>query len=213
MKILISGFEPFGTFMENPTQALAEAAAGWTIEGAEIHTVVLPVVYRECASRLRKEIEAVQPDVVLSLGIAAGRSAITPERIGINVQHTEGEGKYGDNAGHKPQNQPLVEGGPDGLFSTIPSDAIVKALHNEGIPAQISNTAGTYICNNTLYETLLYAKEEKLSLRAGFIHVPPLPSMTAGTPHMPSMSLEVQARALKIMIEVLAGSREQGYFH
>ncbi|PYZ99125.1 peptidase C15 [Alteribacter lacisalsi] len=203
MKILISGFEPFGKLESNPTEALVKEAADWKIEGIDIRTVVLPVVYRECAARLQEEIEAVKPDVVLSLGVAVGRSAVTPERIGINVQHTEGEGKFGDNSGRKPDNEPLIEGGPDGLFATLPNREITRALTDSGIPAQISNSAGTYICNNTLYETLCYVRERGSQIKAGFIHVPATPEMASHTPHVPTMSLDVQAKALKTILTVI----------
>ncbi|WP_096435799.1 pyroglutamyl-peptidase I [Alteribacter populi] len=206
MNLLISGFEPFGELSVNPTQVLAEKAQEWEVEGVNIHTVVLPVVYHACARRLIDEIERVNPDVVLSLGVAVGRSSITPERIGVNLQDTVGEGKLGDNAGQKPKDEKLYETGPDGIFSTLPNRFLVNALKEAGIPAQISNTAGAYICNNTLYEMLVYLKNESSEIKAGFIHVPATPEMVTASSHLPSMALETQEKALKMMITTLRDS-------
>ncbi|WP_035186439.1 pyroglutamyl-peptidase I [Alteribacter aurantiacus] len=207
MKMLISGFEPFGDLTKNPTEELVKSASKWDISGVEINTILLPVVYRTCAQKLIEEVERVNPDVVLSLGVAVGRAMITPERIGINVQHTEGEGKFGDNTGKKPKNEPLIEGEPDGLFSPLPISTMTDRLKNAGIPAQISNTAGTYICNNTLYELLLYAKKQGSHLHTGFVHMPATPDMVV-TSHAPSMSLDVQEKALRIMIETIRNERQ-----
>ncbi|RNA70109.1 pyroglutamyl-peptidase I [Alteribacter keqinensis] len=206
MKILISGFEPFGDLMKNPTEELAKAASTWEIEGVTITTVVLPVVYKECAERLLEEVNRIKPDVVLSLGVAVGRAGITPERIGINVQHTEGEGKFGDNTGYKPTNKPLVPEGPDGLFSTLPIEEMARKLTESGIPARISNTAGTYICNNTLYEVALFAKKQGNLIKTGFVHVPATPEMVVSS-GAPSMDISLQEKALRLMIEAIRDSR------
>ena len=203
-KILLSGFEPFGNLDTNPTTAIISRAEDWDIEGINLETLILPVVYNECASRLIEKIEVFKPDIVLSLGVAVGRSAITPERIGINIQDTAGEGKTGDNRGDQPRDRFINDGGPDGLFSTLPIRQIVELLESEGIPAQISNTAGTYICNNTLYSILYYINRENLDTRAGFIHVPASPDMVTKQPQMPSMAIDVQEKAIKHILEFLS---------
>ncbi|MCD8508495.1 MAG: pyroglutamyl-peptidase I [Bacillus sp. (in: Bacteria)] len=201
MKLLLSGFEPFGGLAKNPTMDIISASQKWQIPNMEIYTVILPVVYEECATKLIKVMEDVKPDYVISLGVAVGRSAITPERIGINIQDTAGEGKTGDNRGIMPKDQPIDENGPAGLFSTLPIREMKEKLGEMGIPADISNTAGTYICNNTMYSTLLHIERNQLPVKAGFIHVPATPEMTVAKPQIPSMALETQEAAIKAIVE------------
>ncbi|MDQ0256558.1 pyroglutamyl-peptidase [Evansella vedderi] len=200
-KILLSGFEAFGGLSTNPTMDIIARTRDWELPNVELHTIILPVVYDECADLLIKEIDKHNPDVVISLGVAVGRAAITPERIGINIQDTAGEGKSGDNRGFHPKDKPIDETGPVGLFSTLPIRKITEDLLEKGIPAQISNSAGTYICNNTLYSILHYIKRNELSIKAGFIHVPASPEMVTNKPQLPSMSIELQTEAVKTIIE------------
>ncbi|SDZ02812.1 pyroglutamyl-peptidase [Evansella caseinilytica] len=202
-KILLSGFEPFGNLTTNPTMELVSRAGGWNLENGVMETIILPVVYNECADKLIDKIEVCRPDIVLSLGVAVGRAAITPERIAMNIQDTAGEGKAGDNRGDKPQDRLIAEDGPDGLFTTLPIRDLTTMLQQAGIPAQISNTAGTYICNNTMYSTLYHLQKHKYETKAGFIHVPATPEMIAQRLNMPSMSLELQEKALYRIVETL----------
>ncbi|MBU9711436.1 pyroglutamyl-peptidase I [Evansella tamaricis] len=203
-KILVSGFEPFGDVTINPTMGIIEKLNRSHQGNVELHTIILPVVYNECANVLIEEINKVQPDIVISLGVAMGRSAITPERIGINIQDTVGEGASGDNHGDRPFDRLIEEDGPDGLFSTIPIRDITNELKKHGIPAQISNSAGTYICNNTLYSVLLHVQINQLSIRVGFIHVPATPGMVLNKPHLPSMDLELQVKGIQTVIDCLS---------
>ncbi|WP_216828407.1 pyroglutamyl-peptidase I [Alkalihalobacterium elongatum] len=203
MKILLSGFEPFADFKVNPTLEIVKEVKKQGIEGVEIETIGLPVVYGQCVDKLLLKIEEVNPDVVLSCGLAFGRAAITPERIGINIQDTAGEGDKGDNQGEKPVDRSIINDGPDGLFTTLPIRAMVDRLASEGIPAQISNSAGTYICNNTLYGILHHINIKQLQIKAGFVHFPATPDMVTNRPNTPSMSLAEQVRSLKIMIEAI----------
>lgn len=198
---MLSGFEPFGGLATNPTMDIASAAKEWRIDKAELHTVILPVVYQECATKLIEKMEELKPDFVISLGVAVGRSAITPERIGINIQDTAGEGKTGDNRGFQPQDKPIDENGPAGIFTTLPIREMKNKLTEMGIPADISNTAGTYICNNTMYSTLLYIERNHLPVKAGFIHVPATPDMTVLRPHTPSMAIGLQTAAIEAIVE------------
>ncbi|MFA9555895.1 pyroglutamyl-peptidase I [Evansella sp. AB-rgal1] len=200
-KIIVSGFEPFGGLTTNPTMEIIARINGWKVDNAEIHTIILPVVYNDCATRLIKYIDELKPNIVISLGVALGRSVITPERIGVNIQDTVGEGYAGDNEGDKPQDRLIVENGPDGIFSTLPNRRIIDKLQEKGIPASISNTAGAYICNNTLYSVLHYIKENNLSISAGFIHVPATPEMVTNKVNVPSMSIDLQEEAIRLAIE------------
>lgn len=203
MKVLVTGFEPFGGMSVNPTQQLAEVLQKEKIEGIEIITATLPVVYGECVDTLIKKVEETNPNFVICCGLAFGRAAVTVERIGINVKDTAGEGLKGDNRGDKPIDEKIEIDGSDGIFSTLPIRTIVNELRINGIPGQISNTAGTYICNNTLYGILHYINSKKLNIKAGFIHLPATPEMVTEKTNVPSMSFETQIKALKIIIQSL----------
>jgi len=204
MKILISGFEPFGKMSINPTEELLKEAVGFEIENVEISTVLLPVNYDECADELIAKIEEVNPDVVISCGLAAGRTAITPERIGINIKDTGSGDPYPDNRGIIPTDELIDKDGPDGLFSTLPNRLIEENLKAQHIPAAISNSAGTFICNNTLYAVLNYIRKNNLPIKAGFIHFPASTEMSARNPALPSLPQEVMSNALKVVIQTCA---------
>lgn len=204
MKILISGFEPFGKMTINPTEELLKEADKFAIEGVEVTTILLPVNYDECAEKLIAKMDELQPDIVISCGLAAGRTAITPERIGINVKDTGSGDPYPDNRGHVPVDEMIDEDGPDGMFSTLPIRQIEKNLKAEHIPSAISNTAGTFICNNTLYAVLNHIRKNQLPIKAGFIHFPASTEMSARNPSLPSLPQELMARALNVILETCA---------
>lgn len=204
MKVLISGFEPFGKMKINPTEELLLEAEKFEIENVEISTILLPVNYDECAEKLIKKMDDIQPDVVISCGLAAGRTAITPERIGINIKDTGSGDPYPDNKGNIPTDEVIDEEGPDGLFSTLPIRLIEKNLKAQHIPAAISNSAGTFICNNTLYAVLNHIQKKNLHTKAGFIHFPASTKMSALNPSLPSLPQETMAKALKVIVETCA---------
>nr|WP_154984554.1 pyroglutamyl-peptidase I [Paenibacillus xylanexedens] len=207
MKFLISGFEPFGGDAVNPTGALMEALAHEVIEGAVLKTVLLPVNFDECADMLIAEMQVFQPDIVIACGLAKGRTAITPERIAINVKDIP-PGSYADNQGQRPVDEPIAAGSPDGLFSTLPIRAMVNDMTAAGIPATVSNTAGTYICNNTMYRILDYIRLQQLSVRAGFVHFPASTEMAVQAPSVPSLPLPVMLDALRSMIRTVMSEKE-----
>ncbi|SDD06011.1 pyroglutamyl-peptidase [Paenibacillus sp. CF095] len=202
VKILISGFEPFGGDAVNPTGALMEALANEVIEGAELKTVLLPVHFDECADLLIAEMEAYRPDVVIACGLAKGRTSITPERMAVNVKDIP-PGSYADNQGQRPVDEPIADGSPDGLFSTLPIRAMVNDMSAAGIPATVSNTAGTYICNNTMYRLLDHIRVGKLPIRAGFVHFPASTKMAVLQPSVPSLPTHMMLDALRIMIRTV----------
>lgn len=202
VKILISGFEPFGGDAVNPTGALMDALANEVIEGAELKTVLLPVHFDECADQLIAEMEAYRPDVVIACGLAKGRTSITPERIAVNVKDIP-PGSYADNQGQRPVDEPIVDGSPDGLFSTLPIRAMVNDMSAAGIPATVSNTAGTYICNNTMYRVLDHIRVGQLPIRAGFVHFPASTEMAVLKPSVPSLPIPMMLDALRIMIRTV----------
>lgn len=183
MKVLISGFEPFGKMSINPTEELLKEAESFKIENVEISTILLPVNYDECAEELIRKIDDIQPDVVISCGLAAGRTAITPERIGINVKDTGSGDPYPDNKGKIPTDEMIDEDGPDGLFATLPNRLIEKNLKELNIPAAVSNSAGTFICNNTLYAVLNHIQKKICTSRLDlFIFLHPQKCQPS-TPH------------------------------
>ncbi|MBT2694035.1 pyroglutamyl-peptidase I [Bacillus sp. ISL-55] len=204
MKILISGFEPFGKMSINPTEELLKEAESFELENVEISTILLPVNYDECAEELIKKMDDIQPDVVISCGLAAGRTAITPERIGINIKDTGSGDPYPDNKGNIPTDKLIDGDGPDGLFATLPNRLIEKNLKELNIPAAVSNSAGTFICNNTLYAVLNHIRKNNLDIKAGFIHFPASTKMSAFNPSLPSLPQETMARALKAIVETCA---------
>lgn len=203
-KILVTGFEPFGGMTVNPTQQIVEGLGERTLPGVELHTAVLPVEYDECLSVVLAEIDRLEPDAVIACGLAAGRTAVTPERIAVNVKDTASDQSIADNAGRRPEDERISDG-PDGIFSTLPIRAIQQALVSAGIPASISNTAGTYICNNTMYGILdhLRRRHDSRAL-AGFVHFPASTEMAAADPRLASLPLETMERALLIAVETVA---------
>ncbi|MDR6727073.1 pyroglutamyl-peptidase [Paenibacillus amylolyticus] len=202
LKILISGFEPFGGDAVNPTSELMEALTQEKVEGVELKTVLLPVHFDECADLLIAEIQAYKPDVVIACGLAKGRTAITPERIAVNVKDIP-PSSYADNQGQRPVDELIREGSPDGLFSTLPIRSMVNDLTAAGIPAAVSNTAGTYICNNTMYRVLDWIRLEQLPIRAGFVHFPASTEMAVLQPAVPSLPISMMLDGLQVMIRTV----------
>ncbi len=203
MKVLVSGFEPYGEMSVNPTQTLAEEAKGFDLDGIQVHSVLLPVNYDECVERLVQEIERVSPDVVVSCGLWPGRTAITPERIGINAKDTMAEDPIADNKGRMPVDEPINPEGPDAIFSMLPYRRITENLMAAGIPSFVSNTAGSYICNNTLYGVLDHVKRNDLPTAAGFVHFPASTEMAVENPTQPSLPMEVMVEGLRVILKTV----------
>jgi pyroglutamyl-peptidase len=202
MKILVTAFEPFDKEPINPTMMMLERLSS-DFGGHEIIKQVLPTTFGESAEIALARIAEFEPDAVLCLGQAGGRAAMTLERVAINVN----DATIPDNAGAQPVDEPVVPDGPVAYFSTFPNKAIVSALREAGIPAAISNSAGTYVCNQILYAVLHFIAENSLPAKAGFMHAPYLPVQVAGKPNMPSMNLDDMVRALEIAIRVISGDR------
>jgi pyroglutamyl-peptidase len=190
--LLLTGFEPFLEYPINPTEKIVKELDGACISGYQIKGLLLPVNYREAGERILEEIKKQEPVAVLSLGLAAGRSTITPERIAINCR----DGAP-DNNGVVLNNASIIEDGPDGYFSTLPIRQFVNKLNESGFPAKISNSAGTYLCNNVMYVVLHAVKDRP----AGFVHIPASHELVLhGKKEMPSWSDRDLLEAVKIMI-------------
>lgn len=203
MKILVTGFESFGGMVANPTESLAKEVADFDFAGAILYSAILPVHYDECVERIVQSIKEIGPDVIISCGLSAGRTAVTPERIGINIKDTSMLNPIPDNRGKKPLDELIDPQGPDALFSTLPNRQIVQNLLSSGIPSHISNTAGTYICNNTLYGVLNYIRENELKIKAGFIHFPASTDLAVHRLDIPSMPYATMVDSLKIIIQTV----------
>ena len=190
-KLLITGFDPFGGETINPSWEAVKLLPE-VIGEYEVHKMEIPTVVALAAKIVLKKAEEVHPDVILCIGQAGGRSAVTPERIGINIRSA----RLPDNAGNQPVEQTIVPDGPDGIFSTVPVAKMAQAIQDAGLLGAVSNTAGAFVCNDTLY--LLLHRYAGTDVRVGFIHVPYLPQQ--GTPNMP---LEQIVQALAAAISAL----------
>ena len=190
-KLLITGFDPFGGETVNPAWEAVKLLPD-TVGEYALCKLEIPTVFGAAASTVLAKAEELRPDVILCIGQAGSRNAVTPERIGINIRSA----RIADNAGDQPQEQPIIPGGADGLFATVPVKAMADAITAAGLPASVSNTAGTFVCNDTLY-TLLH-HYQNTPVRVGFIHVPWLPEQGS-----PSLPLADTAKALEAAISAL----------
>ncbi|OCA82426.1 pyroglutamyl-peptidase I [Bacillus sp. FJAT-27225] len=198
-KLLLTGFEPFLGFPINPTERIVSALNGQTIGDYKIVGLLLPVDFSSAPNRIVEEVRGLGPDAVISLGLAAGRNALTPERIAINCR----DGAP-DNKGVALEDAPIAEGGPDGYFSSLPIRTMVNVLKENGYPAEISNSAGTYLCNNVMYSVLHELTVSGRTIPAGFIHIPASHELAiSGKKAMPSWSESDLLEAVKIAINCL----------
>ncbi|SOC38343.1 pyroglutamyl-peptidase I [Ureibacillus acetophenoni] len=194
-KILLTGFEPFLNFKMNPTMQVVEALTGKVIEDYEICGRILKVDFKEAATQLKEHINEIQPDIIISLGLAGGRYKITPERIAINIQDGEP-----DNNGYAPVDAKISEEGADAYLTNLPIRRMIDRLIKVGYPSEISNTAGTYLCNNIMYEGLAYAKQRG-DVLAGFIHIPASFELAIQHGKIPGWNLRDLIDSIELCIE------------
>jgi len=202
-RILLTGFTPFGNEDINPSWEAVRALDGKHLGGHHVVSRLLPTAFADSQRELARMIDEVEPSIMLGVGQAGGRSRVSIERVAINVQ----DARIADNAGDQPIDEAIVAEGPAAYFSTLPIKAMLKALLAAGVPAEVSNTAGTFVCNHVAY-LMLHLASVRRDLRAGFIHIPYLPSQAAKFPQAPSMAKDDVVRALSIAIEVAATQRE-----
>lgn len=193
--VLVTGFEPFDADPVNPSWEVARALDGWACAGAVVRAVQLPCVFGQAIAHLDAALQQSQPLLVVGLGLAAGRSEWQPERVAINCD----DARIADNAGSQPIDQVVVPGGPAAYFSTLPVKAIVQALRAAGLPASVSNSAGTFVCNHVFY-ALMHRLAQRPGVRGGFVHVPCLPGQAVRHPGLPSMALADQVEALRVTV-------------
>lgn len=201
MKIIVTGFEPFGGEKVNPSLEVVKKIKD-NIAGADVVKVKVPVVFDKAIKVVENAIEKEKPDFVLSIGQAGGRNSITVERIAININ----DARMNDNEGNCPVDVPIDEKGDAAYFATIPVKEIVKAIRNIKILAAVSNSAGTFVCNNLMYGVLNYISKNKLNIKSGFIHVPYLLEQVTDK-NAPSMSFDIMVRAAQAAIEAIVSHK------
>ena len=194
MKIIVTGFDPFGGEKINPSIECVKSLP--EIEGVELIRLELPTVFKESAKRLNEVINDVKPDAVLSVGQAGGRAGITMERIAINVD----DARIPDNISQQPIDEAIQLDGEAAYFTTLSIKRIVKAIREAGISAEVSNSAGTFVCNHIMYQALFAATKADKPFKAGFMHIPFIPEQTTDKPSLP---LEESTKALQIAIETI----------
>lgn len=202
MKVLLTGFEPFGGEKLNPSYEAIKLVED-SIDGMEIIKVQIPTVYKKSIDVLDKTIEELKPDIVICVGQAGGRFDMTVERVAINID----DARISDNEGNQPVDEMIFKDGQNAYFSGLPVKSIVMEMRNAGIPASVSNTAGTFVCNHLMYG-LLYLVDKKYPLiKGGFIHVPFIPEQILNKPQMPYMELGRIAEAIAIAVKASAADK------
>lgn len=204
MKLLLTGFDPFGGQPINPALEAVKLVAD-KIGNIEIVKLEVPTVFYKSIETVDKAIAEVKPDVVLCIGQAGGRYDITPERVAINVN----DARIADNEGQQPLDGPIFEDGDTAYFTDLPIKAMVANVREAGIPASVSNTAGTFVCNHLMYGVLYLAAKKYPGLRGGFIHVPFIPSQVVNRPTpAPCLSVEMIAQGLEACIRAIDETEE-----
>ena len=203
-KVLVTGFDGFATTPVNPAGTVARKLDGVTVNGATVISRIVPGAFFKSVEYVKDVIADIQPDVVIMLGVYGGRSLITVERIANNFNDST---RYEllDNEGNSVQDQPTDPDGPVGYYTTLPIRAMVKAMRAAGVPADISDATGTFVCNHLMYGILHHIATANLDIRAGWIHLPHLPSVAAMECHLgaPSMSEETMIAGLTASIEAI----------
>jgi len=204
LKVLVTGFEPFAGYRVNPSSMVVERlfreGVAWG-DSLELYTAILPVSFKRAGKTLQELLGEYRPDIYVGLGVAAGIPYIAVERVAVNIM----DARIPDNDGEQPIDEPIDPEGPAAYFATLPIKAIVKRLRENGIPAAVSNTAGTFLCNYVAYLSLHHSRIHGYPRRAGFIHLPLLPEQAAekreGCSIQASMSLDLMVKAVKIALE------------
>lgn len=210
MKLLLTGFEPFGTNRVNPSEQVVRAIAGEPAGAIPfaLGTAILPVDRNRGPAALIRAFEEQQPDIVLCLGEASKRMTISIERVAINLM----DYRIADNAGNTVVDEPIIPaaGAPAAYFVTLPVRAMLKAARACGVPTELSLSAGAYLCNQVAYSLLHHIAQNNLRTPAGFVHLPALPEQAIDqNPSIPSMSLETMLKGIRAIISVLVGDKRR----
>lgn len=203
LKLLVTAFDPFGHDTQNPALEAVNLLKN-TVNNATIIKLEIPTVFNQSAEIVAEVISKEQPDYVIHIGQAGGRIGITPERVAINLD----DARIPDNAGNQPIDAMIKTDGQTAYFSQLPIKAMVRKIKDAGIPANVSNSAGTFVCNHIMYQTLYLCQKHYPNIQSGFIHVPYLPEQTLDRP-LPSMSLDMIVKALEIALETIVSYHQQ----
>ncbi|MGL4970822.1 pyroglutamyl-peptidase I [Cetobacterium sp.] len=198
MKVLITGFDPFGGESINPAWEAVNAMQD-VIDGIELVKLQIPTVFKKSAEKLFAGIEEHKPDIVMCIGQAGGRYDISVERVAINMD----DGRIPDNEGYQPIDTAVYEDGENAYFATLPIKGIVEEIKAAHIPASVSNTAGTYVCNHIMYSLLYYISKNNLNIKGGFIHVPYITQQVVDKKNMPYMEVATITKALESAVKAL----------
>ena len=204
MKILVTGFDPFGGEKVNPALEAVKSLPS-EIHGAEVYWVEIPTVFYKAAEVLETAIVRFQPDAVLCIGQAGGRASLTPERVAIN----QDDARIPDNQGNQPIDTPIRLDGEAAYFSTLPIKAMVQAIKEVGLPATVSNTAGTFVCNHLMYQALYLADKKFPNMRAGFMHIPYMTEQVINKPNTASMNLTDIVRGIEAAIGAIVDYKDK----
>lgn len=200
-RVLLTAFEPFGDDTVNPSLLIARSLDRELVAGARVVAVELPCVFHASLAVLDEALARTRPTLAVALGLAAGREGLSIERVAINID----DARIPDNVGAQPVDEPVAPGGPAAWFSTLPIKAMVAALNQAGVPASVSQTAGTFVCNHVFYG--LQQRLAGTGVRSGFIHVPLLPEQAGLHPGKPVLALTEQVRGVRLALEVALAHR------
>lgn len=198
MKILLTAFDPFGGESTNPALEAVKLVCPSNVS-ADIVKLEVPTVFHKSIKVVQEAMEREHPDVVLAIGQAGGRFGLTPERVAIN----QDDGRIPDNEGNQPIDVPIFEDGAPAYFASIPIKAIVEKIKGAGLPASVSNSAGTFVCNHLMYGILYTIAKKYPSMRGGFMHVPFIPAQVVDKPNQPSMSTSEIAKGIELAIQAI----------
>lgn len=204
-KILFTGFSPFGGEVTNPSWEAVKTLPSH-IDGVEVLTAEMPTVFHKSIDALLKIIADFQPDAVICAGQAGGRVGITIERVAINCDDAP---SFADNEGNQPVDKKIATDGPDAYFTTLPIKAMVRDLREAGVPAAVSNSAGTFVCNHIMYGLLHHNSMRQNPMAAGFVHIPFSPAQAAAKPNAPSMPLDLVVKGLETLVKTLLKNEDE----
>ncbi|MGL5381640.1 pyroglutamyl-peptidase I [Clostridium sp.] len=203
MKVLITGFDPFGGEKINPALEAVKLLPN-EIAGASVIKLEIPTVFNKSVEKIEAAIKEHNPNIVISVGQAGGRFGITPERVAINMD----DARIEDNEGNQPLDIIINEDGENAYFTNLPIKAMVKEMNENGIPGSVSNTAGTFVCNHVMYGIMYMIDKKYPNIKGGFIHVPYIPEQVVSKPNMPSMSIADISRGLALCIKAAVENKE-----
>jgi pyroglutamyl-peptidase len=206
--VLLTGFDPFGGDAVNPSWNAVRRLHGTTLHGHRIEAVELPTAFGRGATALLDALDRHRPALTLCTGLAANRGALSLERVSVNLI----DARIHDNDGAQPVDVPCIAGAPDAYFTTLPVKAALRALEAADIPAELSLTAGTFVCNHVFHVLMHALAADPARPRGGFIHVPPLPGMPLRSPQARAMPLETMAEGLRLIIDVALRTHDDAHF-